>query len=288
VPAAPHAAPVDRYFWTTAELRHRGDTPAGIRHLVDAGRLIPIRQGLWAEPTAPVELVRVARIGGAATATTGAMALGLWTPDDDRLHVAVPAGATRLRDPDDPARLLRTDDAVCLHWTNRMPSPRALPDRIAPLPLLLEHAVRCLRPELAVAVIDSALHERRMRSSDLAALTEALPRHLRPLVRATDGRADSGLESIVRFLLRRSGYDVVVHPQLPRIGEVDLLVEGRLIVETDGKRFHGSEKAFAEDRRRDRAAALTGYRVLRFTYRQILTEWPLCLRAIEAALALSA
>jgi very-short-patch-repair endonuclease len=279
---------MQRYFWTTAELRRRGNTPAGIQRLVDTERLNPIRQGLWAEPGAPVELVRVARIGGAATATTAARALGLWTPDDDRLQVAVPAGATRLRDPDDAGRPLAHDDAVCVHWTNRMPSPRALPDRIAPLPLLLEHAVRCLRPELAVAIIDSALHERRMRPSDLSALAGALPRHLRPIVHATDGRADSGLESVVRFLLRQDGCDVVVHPRLSVIGEVDLLVGSRLIVETDGKRFHDTEKAFAEDRRRDRAAALAGCRVLRFTYRQIMTEWSLCLRAIEAALALSA
>ncbi len=167
-----------------------------------------------------------------------------------------------------------------------MPPPRTLLDRVAPLPLVLEHAVRCLRPELAVAMVDSALHERRLRATELPMLASALPAHLRQIVLAADPRADSGLESVVRYLLLLAGMDVQVHPVLPGIGEVDLLVGGRLIIETDGKEHHIGE-AFANDRRRDRAATLAGYRVLRLTYRQIIDEWPDTFRAICAALALA-
>ena len=275
-----------RLFWTTAELRHRGISRDGIAGMVDGGRLVPLRRGLWAEPGAPDDLRRVAVLGGAATATTGGKALGLWTPDDDRLHVALPAGASRLRNPDDPSQPLEDDDLVCLHWTKRMPSPRSLPDRVAPLLLVLEHAVRCLRPELAVAMIDSALHHRRMRVTELPLLASMLPAHLRAVVLAADGRADSGLESVVRYLLDQAGLAVVVHPVLPGIGEVDLLVGGRLIIETDGKRHHLGE-AFAKDRGRDRSATLAGYRVLRLTYQQVVDEWPTTFLAIRAALALA-
>lgn len=275
-----------RLFWTTAELRHRGISRDGIAGMVDGGRLVPLRRGLWAEPGAPDDLRRVAVLGGAATATTGGKALGLWTPDDDRLHVALPAGASRLRNPDDPSQPLEDDDLVCLHWTKRMPSPRSLPDRVAPLLLVLEHAVRCLRPELAVAMIDSALHHRRMRVTELPLLASMLPAHLRAVVLAADGRADSGLESVVRYLLDQAGLAVVVHPVLPGIGEVDLLVGGRLIIETDGKRHHLGE-AFAKDRGRDRSATLAGYRVLRLTYHQVVDEWPTTFLAIRAALALA-
>ena len=275
-----------RLFWTTAELHQRGFSRTTIGGMVDAGRLIPIRQGLWAEPDAPADLVRVARAGGAATATTGARALGLWTPEDDQLHMAVPAGASRLRDPDDAALPLNGDDRVCVHWTKRMPSPRTLPDRIAPLLLVLVHAVHCLRPELAVAVVDSALHTRRLRVSELPLLASMLPAHLRHIVLAADARADSGLESIVRFLLLEAGLALEVHPILAGIGEVDLLVGGRLIVETDGRLFHLGT-AFETDRRRDRAATIDGYRVLRLTYRQVVEDWPTTFRAICAALALA-
>jgi very-short-patch-repair endonuclease len=198
----------------------------------------------------------------------------------------VPKGASRLRNPDDPSSPLDDDDAVCVHWTKRMPPPRTLTDRIAPLPLVLEHGVRCLRPELAVAMVDSALHERHLRVAELPMLASVLPEHLRDVVLAADGRADSGLESVVRYLLLLAGMAVEVHPMLPGIGEVDLLVGGRLIIETDGRTHHLGE-AFAKDRRRDRSATLAGYRVLRLTYRQVIDEWPDTFRAICAALALA-
>lgn len=274
-----------RLFWTTAELQQRGFSRKTISAMADTG-LLPVRQGLWAEPDAPQELVRVARTGGAATASTGAKAMGLWTVDDGRMHIAVPAGASRLRDPDDASLPLAGDDAVCVHWTKRMPSPRTLPDRIAPLLLVLVHTVRCLRPELAVAVIDSALHARRLRVSELPLLASMLPAHLRHIVFATDGRADSGLESIVRYLLMEAGMALQVHPVLEGIGEVDLLLGGRLIIETDGKLFHLG-RAFTNDRRRDRAATIDGYRVLRLDYRQVVEDWPTTFTAICAALALA-
>ena len=113
-----------------------------------------------------------------------------------------------------------------------------------------------------------------------------LPAHLRPIVSRTDGRADSGLESIVRYLLQEAGMELLAHPRLPGIGEVDLLVGGRLIIETDGRQYHLGA-AFDRDRRRDRAATIDGYRVLRLSYRQVVDEWPDTFRAICTALALA-
>lgn len=276
---------MERRFWTTADLRAEGRSKREVALLLDTGRLLPVRIGLFAAPGTPADLVRAARTGGVATATTAAKALGLWSPADDRLQIAAPLDSPRLRDPDDATKDLRGDPDVCVHWSKRVPPARTLPDRIAPLLLVLEHTIRCLRPELAVAVIDSALHQRRLRPAQLALLAAALPAHLRHVVAATDPQADSGLESIVRYLLRAAGLEVVVHAVLPGIGEVDLLVGGILIVETDGRAFHTSEQAFANDRRRDREAALRGYRWIRLTPSQVLDEWPDSLRAVFALLA---
>lgn len=277
---------MQRLFWTTSELTARGFSRATMTLMVDSGRLVRLRQGLWAEPAASADLRRAAVTGGAATATTAGTELGLWTPPDERLHVAVPSGASRLRNPDDPSLPLVGDDLVCVHWTKRMPSPRSLPDRVAPLLLVLEDGMRCLRPELGLTLVDSALHQRRLRTTELPLLASMLPTRLRPAVLAADGRADSGLETVVRYLLMLAGMPVVVHPVLAGIGEVDLLVAGRLIIETDGKEHHTGD-AFTVDRRRDRAATLNGYRVLRLTYQQVLFEWPTTFRAICAALALA-
>lgn len=150
---------------------------------------------------------------------------------------------------------------------------------------LLQHAFHSLPPERALAILDSALHLRFLRRRDLHALAALLPVRLRPTVMAADGRADSGIESIARYLLRLAGLKVVVHPVLEGIGEVDLLVEGRLIVELDGREYHDDEEAFARDRGRDLSAARDRYRTLRLTWRQVLFEWPSVEAAVFAALA---
>jgi very-short-patch-repair endonuclease len=46
----------------------------------------------------------------------------------------------------------------------------------------------------------------------------------------------------------------------------------RLIVETDGYRYHRGRSAFEADRSRDRDLKLRGYNVVRFTHRQVVDE----------------
>jgi predicted transcriptional regulator of viral defense system len=48
--------------------------------------------------------------------------------------------------------------------------------------------------------------------------------------------------------------------------------EQRLIVEVDGRDVHTTRRAFEHDRRRDQALMLLGWRVVRFTWRQVLFE----------------
>jgi Protein of unknown function (DUF559) len=45
--------------------------------------------------------------------------------------------------------------------------------------------------------------------------------------------------------------------------------ERRLIIETDGKRTHGTRQTFESDRRRDQRLVLAGWRVIRITWRQV-------------------
>lgn len=46
----------------------------------------------------------------------------------------------------------------------------------------------------------------------------------------------------------------------------------RLVVETDGRAFHSSRRAFEHDRLRDQRLILAGYTVIRFTWRQLVRE----------------
>jgi very-short-patch-repair endonuclease len=68
--------------------------------------------------------------------------------------------------------------------------------------------------------------------------------------------------------------------------EVDFLwPEQRLVVETDGERFHDNPVAFERDRMRDRALHLSGYRVVRMTHSQIDSEPEAAISTIRRLLA---
>lgn len=68
--------------------------------------------------------------------------------------------------------------------------------------------------------------------------------------------------------------------------EVDFLwPKQRLVVETDGARFHDNPFAFERDRKRDRVLHLRGYRVVRFTHTQIEKEPDAVITTIRRLLA---
>jgi very-short-patch-repair endonuclease len=46
----------------------------------------------------------------------------------------------------------------------------------------------------------------------------------------------------------------------------------RLVVETDGRASHGTREAFERDRRRDQQLLVAGFKVVRFTWRQVASE----------------
>jgi len=74
-----------------------------------------------------------------------------------------------------------------------------------------------------------------------------------------------------------------------RVGpyEVDFLWRDRgLIVETDGFRHHGDREAFERDRARDALLQSLGFKVLRFTHRQVLDRTPV-VAALRSLLAQS-
>ncbi|MFD1713225.1 endonuclease domain-containing protein [Amnibacterium flavum] len=95
--------------------------------------------------------------------------------------------------------------------------------------------------------------------------------------------AESPLESIVRLRLQRMGLEPVI--QLP-IGKyrADIVIGDRLVIECDGTQ-HATAEQFVRDRDRDALFAARGYRVLRFTYAQVMQSWDsLVVPAILAAL----
>ncbi|HEY8317259.1 MAG TPA: DUF559 domain-containing protein [Amnibacterium sp.] len=268
-------------FWTSAELREQGWAKRQVAAAVADGRLVAVRRGHYAAATTPPDVVRAMRVGGPATAGTAAAAYGFWAPPEPPLSVAVAENEPRLRDPDDAARPLDPSSGVRVHRVATMPRA-ALITGLLPVVLVLQHLLLTVPAAFAVASIDSALRERRFRRDDLAVLRARVPAHLRDLVDAVDIRCESGIESVARYLLQSLGLHVVPQVDIPGVGRVDLVVEGRLIVELDGREYH--EGQFARDRARDAIAASQGYRTLRFTWAQVLFDWPTVQAAVLAAL----
>ena len=85
--------------------------------------------------------------------------------------------------------------------------------------------------------------------------------------------ADLSRSQLERTLLAICRRHRLPQPEVnARLGpyEIDFLWRDRgLIVETDGFRHHGNRASFEADRARDARLQTHGYRVLRFTYRQI-------------------
>ncbi|WP_375401478.1 type IV toxin-antitoxin system AbiEi family antitoxin domain-containing protein [uncultured Amnibacterium sp.] len=76
-------------FFTTRDLLRAGETHADLTHSVRSGLLLRPRQGHYAMPDAPSELIRAVKLGGLATATTAAQHCGVFVAPDNRLHVSV-------------------------------------------------------------------------------------------------------------------------------------------------------------------------------------------------------
>jgi very-short-patch-repair endonuclease len=71
--------------------------------------------------------------------------------------------------------------------------------------------------------------------------------------------------------------------------EVDLLWRAaKLVVEVDGGRFHGHQRSFERDRRRDQVLVAAGFRVMRVTGRQLEREPLAVLARIAQALGAAA
>lgn len=111
-----------------------------------------------------------------------------------------------------------------------------------------------------------------------------------PRIRAILGdwvpaRTHRGLEEELLALVRRAGLpEPAVNVDLLTF-EVDLLwSDSRLVVEADSRAFHNSWAAAERDRHRDAVLAAAGYRVLRFTLRQVTTQPREVVAAIRAAL----
>ena len=261
---------------TRQQLAGRGIGRRELERGLASGRFVRIRPGYYSAPDASADLVAAVRAGGVATGVTALRHYGVWVPPDETaLHVAVAPSAH----PPTPAA------GVVLHWTSTAHAIGPAFAPIAPLPVALQHAMSHLAPDRIVAVLDSVLHERLLSEAGVEKLLRTAPHRIRRAVAgALDGRAESGLESIVRYVLRCAGIDCDVQVEIPGVGWVDLMVDGWLLIEADGGQ-HSTPAQMRKDRRRDATAVLLGLRAVRFGGDLVLHDQPRMLDVVRSMLA---
>lgn len=138
----------------------------------------------------------------------------------------------------------------------------------------------------AVTVVDSALRRRLTRPS---ALTHggALGR----AIALADPLSGSLLESALRVLLMEAGLPAprtqyVIRDGRSFIARVDFCwPDHGLIVESDGRRWHDPEDVRTFDRKRANACAQRGWRLLRFTWAEVLHDPAYVIASVRAALS---
>ena len=149
----------------------------------------------------------------------------------------------------------------------------------------LIHVVRCQPERLAIASLDSALHQNLMTSRDLEVLFEAVPEKFQRLRSQLEPRCMSGIESVFRLALTAAGIPFRVQVPFAGIGIVDFLVDGCVVVETDGKLGHAEEPSKVRDYARDAALEARGYTVVRLNYLQVIFQPEIAMAAVRGALA---
>lgn len=149
----------------------------------------------------------------------------------------------------------------------------------------------------AVAATDSALRRGLVSVEELTAALCALPAgrgraRIARVLRLVDPECGSVLESLCRVLLTLAGMapeetQLVVRSAAGRwIGRVDFAwPSARLVVETDGFAFHADRAQYRSDRRRGNALVLAGWRVLRFSWEDVVHQPEEVVAAVRDALA---
>lgn len=263
-----------------SRLRAYDVTEHNLHTAVAAGRVRSVGDGGYVLPGADPALVAAAELCGFASHASAARlhGLDLWRPIDG-IDITVRRGSrprrtdvrvhrADLRSDEIDHRLLTTNV-----WRTALDCGRALP--------LSD----------AVVILDSALRKGWVKLSELRAAAESARGHgsaaLRRAVAHADALSGSALESALRPLLVLLDATVETQVKIRGIpgGPVDFVLNGWLVVETDGYEFHRERDDYRKDRERSTSLVVRGYTLLRFTYEDVRGRPGWVLAQIQSVLA---
>lgn len=264
---------LDRTVASRAELLGLGATGRGLTAAVRYGHLLRLRRDHYALPGIPTPVRHAVRVGGRLACTSALQHYGVFAAPSDFTHVHVGREMSRLRHPHrrrDP--LSRENrDGVELHWHELVDEGSSSEIALSLVDALI-CAVRCQHPWHAIASLDNALFLGRISEDELDVVFRRLPSSLRYLRGRLDARAEAGQESVLRQIVREAGLSFELQVHFAGIGRVDMVVEGRLVVEADSRLAHEGWQRQVRDRTRDLALARQRLMSLRPLYQHIMFE----------------
>lgn len=270
---------------TRRQLMRLGMSPLDLTEGVRAGQLLRVRRDRYALPSTTPAILEAVRVGGLLSCVSAADFHGIWVPDEPFTHIAMVHEASRMRSPRNRFVPLSPEnrDGCELHWWPLVEPDAASLHSVSVVDSLV-HIIRCKPRPIAVSALDSALFEKKIARSDLERIFAAVPAKFALLRGDIDGRSMSGLETIARLMVRDAGLHCESQAHFRGVGDVDLLVEHCVVVETDGRKWHDKKPAQRRDYDRDVILAARGITVLRFNYRQIMYHPEQVMAAILGAL----
>lgn len=159
-----------------------------------------------------------------------------------------------------------------------------------PLARATAQALCCLPVLDALVAADAVLRSGRCGVPEIESERLRWPGPARWVLDHASPLAGSVLESAFRFQLLRAAVgtpelrQLTEQAQVDGVGRVDFLVDGWLILETDGKASHIAPERFALDRRRDAAAAERGFQTLRFLWSEVIGTPAVAVARVRRAL----
>lgn len=238
-----------------------------VRKALATGEIRRVARGVYALPEAPAALTAARSQGGVVSHLSAAQhwGLGVISPPTSP-HVTLP-----------PGRVRRHTGLPCiLHWAS-VPS---LDDVTTPLRTVLD-CIRTLPLAEALAVADSALRTGCVDQDELIDAAKRLRgphrRRVLQVAQLADGRSESVLESALRALLVERGIEGFVPQVLVQDSEFSARLdlgnpELLLGLEADGFAFHGTRRALVKDCRRQVNLTIRGWRILRFSWEDIMYD----------------
>ncbi len=165
-------------------------------------------------------------------------------------------------------------DDVEVHWADLGPG-QVVRGVTEPLRTVIDCA-RAYPFDVALSVADSAVRDG-IDPGDLLAAALGSPRTGRRkavrVAESADGRAANPFESVLRAIALEVGLAVEPQQWIGSVGRADLVDHGRRIaIEADSFEFHAERADLRRDVRRYTAFVRLGYRLVRFTWEDVMFD----------------